>query len=69
MVALYNDPRGERVFRKVKSQVMDTVNESSAVHRLSDISDNEMTALKQKIVLLERKLSLHDAVYRKNSSS
>ena len=48
---------------------MDTVNESSAVHRLSDISDNEMTALKQKIVLLERKLSLHDAVYRKSSSS
>ena len=52
MVALYKDPKGEKVFEKMQSDVVRTSHST-----VDSIDTNENAALKEKISRLERELS------------
>ena len=52
MVALYKDPKGEKVFQKMQSDVG-----RSTQSTVDSIDTNENASLKEKISQLERELS------------
>ena len=61
MIYLFNDPEGKNVFKKMKGQAVDisTTSSTTAMMKTQD-EDNEIAALKKKIISLENKLKDRD---------
>ena len=70
MVALYNDPQGEKVFSKMKKNANDTPMSSTHIpsysipHSIIHLDgDNELKLLKLRVAKLEDKLRLYEGVH------
>ena len=66
MIALFLDPHGENVFKKIKSQatIMSTTSGRVIMHNISAFGDeDEITVLKKKVVSLENKLKRRETSF------
>ena len=58
MIALIKDPQGKNVFKKVK--MVGSTNSSSNFPQAKTIDENEVAALKEKVITMENELKCRD---------